>query len=64
MLISSAERGVFTELLASGALTICDNIESQSGEISAWLSNLHQIDFGEWPDTLGEWQSIIHNTGY
>ena len=64
MLISSAERGVFTELLASGALTICDNIESQGAEISAWLSELQQIDFGEWPDTLAQWQSIIHKTSY
>ncbi len=64
MLISSAERGVFTELLASGALTICDNFESQGAEISAWLSDLYQIDLGEWPDTLAQWQSIIHNTGY
>ena len=59
MLISSAGRGVFTELLASGALTICDNIESQGAEISAWLADLHQSDCGEWPDTLAEWQSII-----
>lgn len=62
LLISSAERGVFGELLASGVLNICDKVENQIAEITAWLSDPQQTDCGEWPDTLAQWNSFIQPT--
>ena len=61
LLVSKAKRGILTNLVELGSLTIIQESDNQNSRIAEWLENLGDFTINEWPDALNTWRKIIQH---